>query len=165
MSPPKESPNLVDSLVERYQAKTKSHSVTTPKARRPLTDRRNTPGKAQRAEFTPLLKSVAKTNLMKQKIDDNGVPPTPAVLKAGYQSGNPSPSLPLDITNINGGDTGSMLEVEDVNGTTMPLVVSSSAMSTPLATLPKSDRGIVVADGEKVMTLREQENVSENILG
>lgn len=129
-------------------------SLKTPRARVPLADRRNLPG---RTEFTPLLQSVARKKLERNgKL--GGAPETPAFLKASYQ-GSDSPALPGgDVSGVYGSDLGS--SVLDGEGTPMPQVASSSAQSTPLAVLPKRDAAGVLTDQGNMMTLREQENVS-----
>lgn len=109
-----------------------------------------------RAEFTPLLKSVAKTNISKRlsaSARRRGVSNTPGIN---------TPGLPLprhDETNIASEHTSSSIGRNDY--TPMPQHVSSSAASTPLAQLPVRD-GAVVNDGN-VMTLREQENIIDKI--
>ena len=130
-------------------------SLNTPRARVPLADRRNLPG---RTEFTPLLQSVARKRLERNgKV--GGAPETPAFLKASYQGGD-SPVLPRgDVSGVYGSDLGSSM-VGDGEGTPMPQVASSSAQSTPLAVLPKRDAAGVLADQGNMMTLREQDNVS-----
>ena len=156
-------PSFVEDVGHRFRGNSSRSGLVTPGARRPLMDRRNAPGRTEGVEFTPLLKSVARTTLARHTSGQNAVPPTPAVLKAGYQSTGNSPALPLDATALNGGDTESSFDQEDVGATTVPPASSSSIPPTPLATLPESDRGAVIADGRKMMTLREQENVSSRV--
>lgn len=129
-------------------------SLKTPRARVPLADRRNLPGR----EFTPLLQSVARKKLERNgKL--RGAPETPVYLMASYQGGD-SPALPGgDVSGVYGSDMGSSV-LGDGEGTTMPQVASSSAQSTPLAVLPKRDAAGVLTDQGNMMTLREQENVS-----
>ena len=128
--------------------------LKTPRARVPLADRRNLPG---RTEFTPLLQSVARKRLERNgKL--SGAPETPAFLKASYLGGD-SPALPRDVSGVYGSDIGSSM-LGDGDGTPMPQVASSSAQSTPLAVLPKRDATGVMTDQGNMMTLREQENVS-----
>ena len=132
-------------------------SLKTPRARVPFADRRNLPTVPNRGEFTPLLQSVARKNL-----ERNGklaaAPETPAFLKASYKGGN-SPALPDgEASAVYASDFGSSVLAEN-DGTPVPQVVSSSAQSTPLATLPKRDAAGVLTDQGNVMTLREQENV------
>ena len=130
-------------------------SLKTPRARVPLADRRNLPA---RAEFTPLLQSVARKKI-ERNAKLNGAPETPAFLKASYQ-GNDSPALPSgDVSGVYGSDLGSSM-LGDGEGTPMPQVASSSAQSTPLAVLPNRDSAGVMTDQGNMMTLREQENVS-----
>ena len=130
-------------------------SLKTPRARVPLADRRNLPG---RTEFTPLLQSVARKKLERNgKL--GGAPETPAFLKASYQASD-SPALPGgDVSGVYGSDMGSSV-LGDGEGTPMPQVASSSMQSTPLAVLPKRDASGVLTDQGNMMTLREQENVS-----
>lgn len=131
-------------------------SLKTPRARAPLADRRNLPG---RTEFTPLLQSVARKKL-ERNAKLGGAPETPAFLKASYQ-GSDSPALPAgDVSGVYGSDLGSsMLGDGDGDSTPMPQIASSSAQSTPLAVLPKRDAAGTLADQGNIMTLREQENV------
>ncbi|KAI9784421.1 MAG: hypothetical protein M1816_000845 [Peltula sp. TS41687] len=140
--------------------------------RLPLTDRRNnvagptSAGPAAHREFTPLLKSVVKSNMARrQSKTQQGGLRTPAVLKHGYQSAEPSPALPgIDSSAVDGGGyTATSFMLHDVEETPMPQVSSSSANSTPLASLPRADEAAVLADGKKVMTLREQENIVNKI--
>ncbi|CAD6577295.1 MAG: hypothetical protein ASARMPREDX12_008297 [Alectoria sarmentosa] len=133
-------------------------SLKTPRARVPLADRRNLPG---RTEFTPLLQSVARKKLERNgKL--GGAPETPAFLKASYQGGD-SPALPGgDVSGVYGSDLGSSVLGEG-DGTPMPQVASSSAQSTPLAILPKRDATGVLTDQGNMMTLREQENIINKV--
>lgn len=133
-------------------------SLKTPRARVPLADRRNLPG---RTEFTPLLQSVARKRLERNGNGKlGGAPETPAFLKTSYQGGD-SPALPGgDVSGVYGSDMGSsVLGDGDGDGTPMPQVASSSAQSTPLAVLPKRDAAGALTDQGNMMTLREQENV------
>ncbi len=135
-------------------------------------------GGHQRGEFTPMLRSVVKSNHARRHGvgggggggggllgGGGGVPPTPAALKPGYQSAQASPSLPFESTGIVSADNS--LDPYDGGGcgvdggySNIAPMASSSAVSTPLAALPRSDRGgAVVTEGQNVMTLREQENV------
>jgi len=132
-------------------------SLRTPRARVPFSDRRNLPTAPGRGEFTPLLHTVAKKNL-ERNAKLSGAPETPAFLKAGYQ-GSASPALPGgEASVIYGSELGSSV-VGDSDGAPMPQIASSSAQSTPLATLPKREATGVLNDQGSLMTLREQENV------
>ncbi len=132
-------------------------SLKTPRARGPLANINNLPAAPAQGEFTPLLQSGLRKNLLRNGTV-NGMPETPAFLKAGYKGGK-SPALPAaEASAIYGYDEGSSGVVED-DGTPVPQIASSSAQSTPLAVLPKRDVGGVLQDQGQVMTLREQENV------
>ena len=134
-------------------------NLKTPGARMPLADRRNIPAIPARQEFTPLLHSVAKKNLERSK-KLKGAPDTPAFLKGSLQ-GSDSPALPIaDASALYGSELGSSIMIE--NGSTpIPQVTSSSAQSTPLATLPKRDAAGMLNEQGNLMTLREQENVGQ----
>jgi hypothetical protein len=127
--------------------------LKTPRGRQPLGDRRNAPGPA--GEFTPLLKSVTKANLAR-----NGKPETPAFLRAGHHSVVDSP-LPEGSSAVDGENTGSSFGNGHDESTPIPQIHSSSAVSTPMAMLPKRDNAGVLTDQGQMMTLREQENVSK----
>ena len=159
VSPVKRGASNVEDLVERIQSIGKANRHTTPAARRPLVDRRNVPAGPTRGEFTPLLKSVVKSNFTRAQARPDGVPYTPAVLKPGYQSSSASPSLPWESTGLAVGDEDSSYGPDGAGVSTI-LPPVSSAPSTPLAPLPRSDNGRVLNDGHNVMSLREQENVS-----
>ena len=149
LSPLKRKENLVSQMRTG-----RGNNLKTPRARVPLADRRNLPG---RAEFTPLLQSVARKKLERNGKLGGGLE-TPAFLKASYQGGD-SPALPGDISGVYGSDMGSSV-LGDAEGTPMPQVASSSAQSTPLPTLPNRDAAGALTDQGNMMTLREQENVS-----
>ena len=149
-------------VLQRLQSKHKDTQLKTPSVRYPLLDRRNAPTGTSNGEFTPLLKSVAKSNLLRRHSKENGVPRTPAVLKSGYRSVDPSPALPAESSALWAGDTGSSFALGNSDETPMPNIASNSTTSTPLAKLPKSDDAAIVDDGKNVMTLREQENVRHN---
>jgi hypothetical protein len=124
--------------------------LKTPRTRMPFGDRRNVQV-APKNEFTPLMKSVTKTNFLR------GAPETPAYLRDGYRSNGATPGLPRLESSalIDGEHTGS-----DVDATPVPNIESSSAQDTPLAVLPRRDGGgVVLGNGEDGagMTLREQE--------
>ena len=126
-------------------------SLKTPSGRRdPLqllpNGAQQKPGKA---EFTPLLKSVAKTNISKRLSSSarrrgSALPNTP---------GLPLPRLEESMVSTSSAGRNDY--------TPMPQNLSSSAASTPLAQLPAKN-GAVVNDGN-VMTLREQENIIDKI--
>jgi hypothetical protein len=140
-------------------------SLKTPRAgaRDPLRLLPNVP--TQRGEFTPLMMSVTKKNHMRRTSGAKGGAQTPSFLKESSISNGPTPALPRmgdnshiydERTSSSAGDT--------ANETPIPQAVgSSSAQSTPLAQLPGRDGRGVVGDGN-MMTLREQENVSQDVI-
>ena len=136
------------------------NALRTPRARVPLSERQNLPGASSRGEFTPLLQSVARKQLERNS-KLKGAPETPAFLKENHK-GTDSPALPrADVSNVYGSDFGSSVLVQD-EGTLLPQVASSSAQSTPLATLPKDAKGVLLDQGN-ILTLKEQENVSPHL--
>lgn len=154
LSPSKGKDDLLSQLRNN-----RGSNLKTPRARAPLLDRRNLPAATGQKEFTPLLKSVGKKNLLRSQAA-NGVPQTPAFLKAGYSSHADSSALPgAESSVVYGDDTGSSVGALE-EGTPVPQVASSSAQSTPLAILPRRDAGGVLTEQGNMMTLREQENVS-----
>jgi hypothetical protein len=131
----------------------KNNTFATPSARAPLASRsRNAQAKN---EFTPLLKSAAKNRYMRQDKEakeNHGGLTTPAALKAGYKFS--SPAMP---------DTSSIVDVSmSDDNTPLAPVDSSSAMSTPMALPRRGDMGMA-GDGGNVLTLREQEAVSDQL--
>ncbi|KAL9002018.1 MAG: hypothetical protein Q9188_005035 [Gyalolechia gomerana] len=155
LSPSKKENDLVSQL--RHG---RGISLKTPRSRAPFGDRRNLPVVPAQGEFTPLLKSVAKKNLQRGKL--NGVPETPAFLKKGYR-GSDSPALPSATPGAYSEDTGSSVGVTDNDGTPVPQIASSSAQATPLAVLPKRDAEGILTDQGNILTLREQENIINKI--
>ena len=134
-----------DDLFKAIRGQKAFASINTPTARAPLAQRRNAQTKQ---EFTPLLHSAAKNRfrMRSQEDKENGLR-TPAALKPGYQFS--SPNIP----------DASQLSESGVDSSETPMVPvdSSSAMSTPIATLPQ--RGEMGLDGGNVLTLKEQEAV------
>ena len=104
-----------------------------------------------KAEFTPMLRSVVKTNMSKRlqaSARRPGLPNTPGI------------GLPRhDESHLASEHTNSSFGRQDE--TPVPQHMSSSIASTPLAQLPTRD-GAVVNDGN-VMTLREQEQIIDRI--
>lgn len=159
--------NLVRGSDTGRKHKQSNSNLRTPKAgptprpsRNALHDRRNLPNAAPpRGEFTPLLNSVARNNFLRNK--DGGAgrgPQTPATIRGNYGSNGNTPGLPnTDLTELQEDETFGT----DSQATPLPPVASSSPHSTPLAMLPGRDGSNgLVGDGRKMMTLREQENVS-----
>lgn len=147
-SPAKPDHNLMNQI-KGMGSGSRSRIISTPRARQPLGERKNPPGKA---EFTPLLKS-ATANRLKQVNGDakeSGIK-TPAALRPGFK---------LDVTPLPEHSTIDSSSVVEDEGTPVPAIASSSLdLSTPLA-LPRRDGG-GLGDGN-VLTLREQEAVSSS---
>ncbi|KAI9654321.1 MAG: hypothetical protein M1829_000942 [Trizodia sp. TS-e1964] len=161
-SPRKETHDLVKQL----QNNRRGLPVNTPRSRPPFADRRNVPSVAPRAaEFTPILKSVQRNNLLRQqrKSTDAGVPTTPAIAKSGYKSVLESPALPFENSGIY--ETTGMASYfsVDIDETPVPHIPSSSVASTPTTRLPRQDGGGVLTTGANVMTLKEQENLIDKV--
>ena len=138
-------------LVKQIQNSRRGITLKTPRSRMPFGDRHNI--QAPQGEFTPLMKSVTRSNLLRTQ----GNQVTPGFMRR--QNVAESPALPAEISGLyDGGDTESSY---DGNGqdTPVPQMADSSAASTPLAMLPRRDGGGVLADGAASMTLKEQENV------
>ena len=130
-------------------------SLKTPRSRVPLAERRNLPT-APRGDFTPLLQSAVKNNVLR-KSKLGGSSKTPAMLKDGSVDSN-SVTLPTaDASGLNE-DTRSSAEGSK-NGSPVPQFVSSSIASTPLSEIPKRSAGGSLAAQGNAMSLREQENV------
>lgn len=128
----------------------KRHNLNTPGASRdPLQLLPNgIQTRAAKPEFTPLMKSVARTNMSK-KISMSS-------RKGPKMPDTPGMALPrLEESMVSTSSAGRN------DFTPMPRQLSSSVNSTPLAQLPARD-GAVVNEGN-VMTLREQENIIDKI--
>lgn len=157
------SPSKDHDLIRAMQNGRKGSGLNlkTPRAgRAPLRSLPN--GAPPKGEFTPLMKSALKNNhLRRLSGKEIGAPETPAYLKNGYKTSGDTPALPRpDHSHLYGEDTSSSAGAED-KPTPVPLVISSSVQSTPLAQLPaRNGAGGVVGDGN-MMTLREQENVRD----
>jgi hypothetical protein len=106
-----------------------------------------------RGEFTPLLKSVQRSNLSKRA----GVH-TPSFMKDGKLDLGNSPALP----HAGSSDVGDSTYQSRGDETTIgPIGPASSIDSTPIAPIPRGKGGILEHDGQ--MTLREQEKVSPEV--
>jgi hypothetical protein len=154
-------PGGADDLVKAMNSRGPGNrhiSLATPSARAPLAARRNPPAKA---EFTPLLQSAAKNRLAMRQGAGAGAAKeggargvdTPAVLRAGYHFS--SPALPEASVLLES-------EITSVDQTPVPIAESSIAMSTPIPILPKKgELGLANGDGANLLTLKEQEAVSQ----
>ena len=132
-------------------------AMQTPRMRNPLLDRRNPA--AARQEFTPLLKSATRNQLLHQSVIgdekensmNRGVPDTPAGFRSSYAS--EVHALPIDSSMLDD-DTGS--SAPPVDATPMaPAATSSMLSSTPMTEVPRRENGVL--DHGNVMTLRDQE--------
>jgi hypothetical protein len=158
---PDKDRNLLKEFQNARSQKPGGASLRTPRAttgsrtaRRTLQDRPNAPAAAttRRTEFTPLLKSVTKSNALRTA--DNRAPhgQTP-LLSRNRLSDQKTPGLPsID-------ETGMYDESSMDHPTPVPHATNSSVQSSPLPILPGRAGNAIVGDGQNVMTLREQENV------
>lgn len=131
--------------------KARRTSLKTPRSRVPLTERRNLPA-ASRGDFTPLLQSAVKNNVL-QSSKLGGGPKTPAGSKGGHVDSTSVDLRTIDASGLTE-DTRSPVE-----GSPVPQFVSSSIASTPLSEIPKRNAGRVLTGQGAGMSLREQENV------
>lgn len=109
-------------------------------------------------EFTPLMKSAAKNNFLKNVSAIRGTddPKTPGYMRGSNRGSAHTPGLPtMDMSDIYEED----MTADDP--TPLPQVASSSAQSTPLPGLMGRDGRGVLGDGQN-MTLKEQERVWQN---
>ncbi|KZF18868.1 hypothetical protein L228DRAFT_251732 [Xylona heveae TC161] len=145
-SPSKEG----NDLLKQIQASRAGMNLKTPRSR----------GARGQPEFTPLLKSATRNNIIRRQSYGKGfdIPQTPAFLKPGYQPSE-SPALPMESSGLYDEQTRSSF----AGGTPLPHISSSSAASTPIATLPRRDAEDVLANGANAMTLKEQENIINRI--
>ncbi|KAJ9196572.1 hypothetical protein DTO027B5_1583 [Paecilomyces variotii] len=166
---PSKEDDIIKSMENGRRRGSSGFSLRTPRAgsgpkttRNALDHRRNLPSAAPpKGEFTPMMKSATRNNYLRNMsaARGNGVPQTPAYLRASYRSNANTPGLPpIDMTDIYGDDA---TATDDV--TPLPQeVASSSAQSTPLPMLPERDGG-VVSDGQNMMTLKEQEKIIDKL--
>lgn len=154
-SPSKNKDDLVSQL-----RRGRGTSLKTPRSRIPLTERHNLPT-ASRGDFTPLLQSAVKNNVLRNSKLGGG-PKTPALPKDGYVDPNSTVLTTVDASGLNE-DTRSSAEGSG-NGSPVPQFVSSSVASTPLSEIPKPNAGGILAGQGNGMSLREQENVGLNTL-
>lgn len=159
---PSKDEDIIKVIEDRRKRNSGGFKLSTPRAgtgpkstRSALNDRRQLPTVAPaRGEFTPLMQSATKNNMMKNMSAARGAggPKTPAYLRQSYRSNAHTPGLP-EMTDIYEEDA------TDDQATPVPQVASSSAQSTPLPMLPGRDGGGVLNDGQNMMTLKEQEKV------
>lgn len=121
----------------------------TPRAQ--LTTRRNLSAKN---EFTPMLKSATANRTRQVNGLFDGKITTPIAMKPGFQVSN----TPLPEASMF--DVQSSSFAESVDDRTQLPDPNSSAMSTPMA-IPRRAEGEMDGGNGNVLTLREQEDVSE----
>jgi hypothetical protein len=138
-----------DVLLKATKARRQRTETTTP-ARQIFGNRA-----AGRNEFTPLLKSVQRSNLRARIGNNNGALSTPEFLKDGRLVMD-SPQLPHASSSDVNEDTTYQSQSRD--DTVLGPIPGSSVNSTPMAPLPRGKGGMLEHDGQ--MTLREQEKVS-----
>ncbi|KAI2081411.1 hypothetical protein LOZ37_001222 [Ophidiomyces ophidiicola] len=152
---PSKDGELLKTEVNRRNRKNGDFSLRTPRAGAPPSSksRRNLPTTAPpKGEFTPLMKSVTKGNLLRGS--RKGGPQTPAYLRNDYRDPN-TPGLPK----MEQSEIYEDFSMNEDDPTPVPQIASSSPQSTPLPVLPgRNVNGGVIKD-ENVMTLKEQENV------
>lgn len=163
---PSPSKDPANDLVRQMKSRGSSQNIKTPRGRN------NKHAPAARNEFTPLLKSAMRNrhrsyNQENKENDEDLVhsmlsaraPATPAYLKPGYKEGD-TMALPTNSSFVDEELTGS----SQGEGTPMPAAIaSSSIMSTPIPILPQRGHGGITDQGN-VLTLREQEAVSQTCL-
>ncbi|KAH0543998.1 hypothetical protein FGG08_001765 [Glutinoglossum americanum] len=142
-------------LVKQIQNSRRGITLKTPRSRMPFGDRHNI--LAPQGEFTPLLKSVTKSNLLRNQ----GKQVTPGFMRRLNVA--ESPALPAESSGVYEGDNTENSYEGNGHDTPVPQMVDSSAASTPLAMLPRREGGGVLADGAASMTLKEQENIINKI--
>ncbi|KAJ5174815.1 uncharacterized protein N7482_000692 [Penicillium canariense] len=114
---------------------------------------------AARGEFTPLMRSATKNNLLRNASMNRGAddPKTPAYLREGNRGAAHTPGLPpMDMSDIYEEDA----TTDDP--TPLPQAASSSVQSTPLPSLLGRDVRGILGDGQN-MTLKEQERIIDRL--
>ena len=146
---PENDRNLLQEFENARGQKKGGTALRTPRAGQASRSTRNSnlPGTAVKGEFTPLMKSVTKKNLLRTADRRVRNRDTPAQSR--------TPGLP-SIDEADGYEDGSIYQDDDT--TPVPHVPSSSVQSTPLPTLRGRDQNGIIGNGQS-MTLREQENV------
>jgi hypothetical protein len=156
--------SALDSLENSFQTPSKDNDVikgfdkrVTPRAAAASKSTRSAlrhlpataPGKG---EFTPLMKSATKNNLLRNMSTTRGTdgPKTPGYQREAYRSNAHTPGLPaIDMSDIYEEDR----TMEEA--TPVPHAASSSAQSTPLPRYAGRD-GAVLGDGRNNLSLKDQ---------
>lgn len=135
-----------------------SNKLSTPRAgttsKPARTALRHLPAAAPaKGEFTPLMRSAAKNNFLKNASAGGDVPNTPAYRRESTRGAAHTPGLPpIDMSDIYEEDA----TVDQA--TPVPQAASSSVQSTPHVGLLGRDGAGILGDGQN-MTLKEQERV------
>ncbi|KAI7532634.1 hypothetical protein KC317_g19440, partial [Hortaea werneckii] len=135
--------------------------MKTPRMRNALVDRRNANGPA-RQEFTPLLKSAQRNQMLQRSILEDkendtkdDAMKTPAGFRSSYAS--EATQLPMNSSMIDGDDTGSSGGNGNGDRTPAPPATSSSMIdSTPMPQDNKQNKPGILDHGN-ALTLRDQE--------
>ena len=134
--------------------------LQTPRVRNPLVDKRN-PSGPQKQEFTPLLKSAKRNQLIRESIlgEKENATSGPLETPAGFRSSYAGQALDLPASS-------SMMD-DDISGncdaTPVAPAQSSSMMdSTPLPHLPDGG-GAAMLDQGNMLSLRDQETKLDQI--
>ncbi|KAJ5130597.1 uncharacterized protein N7515_006636 [Penicillium bovifimosum] len=155
--------SALDSLENSFQTPSKDNDVikgfdrrVTPRAAASKSTRsalRNLPTTAPgKGEFTPLMKSATKSNLLRNMSTTRGTdgPKTPGYRREASRSNAHTPGLPtIDMSDIYEEDR----TMEEA--TPVPHAASSSAQSTPLPRYAGRDGG-VLGDGRNNLSLKDQ---------
>jgi len=127
--------------------------LTKPTGSTPLAEIKNIPLPLHKTEFTPLLKSVAKNQLMKRAFVQ-----TPSKLRHGFGKSASTSDLPGLAAAQDGSAEFSILPDDDASAIQNENdLVEMSKASVSGITLPSRSPGS--ADGAALLTLREQEKV------
>ncbi|KAK1043649.1 hypothetical protein LTR33_015397, partial [Friedmanniomyces endolithicus] len=123
-----------------------SQPVKTPRARSALVDRRNR--QAMKApEFTPLLKSAQRNQMLQRSIledkenagEDGHAMGTPAGFRSSYA--DQATQLPVNSSMLDAGDTTTSADGRGASTPVPPIASSSTLDSTPLPQFPQRGEG------------------------
>lgn len=153
---PDKDGNLLQEFENARSQKKGGAAFRTPRAekaskstRNSLHSRQNHQGAtAPNGEFTPLMKSVTKNNLLRTA--------DRRARKDEFPAYHNTPGL-SNIDEADGYEDGSMYEDDDA--TSVPQIASSSVQNTPLPVLSGRGNNGIVGDGQNGLSLRDQENV------
>lgn len=150
--------NMIKGFGDGRKRESASNKLGTPRAgttsKPARTALRHLPAAAPaKGEFTPLMRSAAKNNFLKNASSRGDVPNTPAYLRESTRGAAHTPGLPpIDMSDIYEEDA----TVDQA--TPVPQAASSSVQSTPHAGILGRDGAGILGDGQNI-TLKEQERV------